>query len=305
MSSDEGASARAVLVVGLALAAGLVVATGSPLGAVATSLGGVLTWRGVSGYRTERRERTGFRTATGRVVDVRRERIDEDTQALVVISPNNPTGATIPEDVLEEICEIAWEHELLLITDDIYWELSFDDRPTTAGAIGDGPVVVLDGLSKSWLVPGWRAGWMAFRDPDDELAAIEETVMKQARLRLCAPAPMQAAIANAVEPNAGHFQEVRRRLERRAETVHERVQGTDALSMAEPEGAFYAFVRINDLDGSDKDWVLDLLEEEKVLTVPGSGFGDAGEGHFRMVYLPPVDQLEEAMDRIVRFAESR
>jgi hypothetical protein len=78
MSSDEGASARAVLVVGLALAAGLVVATGSPLGAVATSLGGVLTWRGVSGYRTERRERTGFRTATGRVVDVRRERIDED-----------------------------------------------------------------------------------------------------------------------------------------------------------------------------------------------------------------------------------
>ncbi|PSG96540.1 alanine aminotransferase [Thermoplasmatales archaeon SW_10_69_26] len=237
--------------------------------------------------------------------DAIRERIDEDTQALVVISPNNPTGATIPEDVLEEICEIAWEHELLLITDDIYWELSFGQRPTTAGAIGQGPVVVLDGLSKSWLVPGWRAGWMAFRDPDDELAGIKETVMKQARLRLCSPAPMQAAIANTLTPNADHLDDVRRRLRRRAETVYERVQSTQALSMAKPEGAFYAFVRIDDLEGSDKDWVLDLLEEEQVLTVHGSGFGDAGTGHFRMVYLPPVDVLEDAMDRIVRFAESR
>ncbi len=237
--------------------------------------------------------------------DAVRERVTEDTKALVVISPNNPTGAVVPEDTLEELCQIAWDNDLLLITDDIYWELSFGERPTTAASISDGPVVALGGLSKSWLVPGWRAGWMAFRDPDDELAGIKETVMKQARLRLCPPSPMQAAIAGALTPNAGHLSQVRARLRERAELVHERVQASDALSMAEPEGAFYAFVRIEDLDGPDKDWVLDLLEEEKVLTVHGSGFGDAGAGHFRMVYLAPPDTLDTAMDRIVEFAERR
>ncbi len=238
-------------------------------------------------------------------VDAIRERITDETQALVVISPNNPTGATVPEGTLEEICEIAWEEELLLVTDDIYWELSFGERPTTAGAVGDGPVVVLDGLSKSWLVPGWRAGWMCFRDPDDELADVQETVMKQARLRLCAPTSMQSAIANALRPDAPHFQHVRDRLADRARLVYDRVQETDALSMAEPEGAFYAFIRIEELgDRTDKAWVLDLLGEEHVLTVHGSGFGDAGTGHFRMVYLAPEDVLDEAMDRIVRFAES-
>jgi len=236
--------------------------------------------------------------------DAVRERVNEDTQALVVISPNNPTGSVVPEDTLEELCQIAWDHDLLLITDDIYWELSFGERPTTAASIGDGPVVALGGLSKSWLVPGWRAGWMAFRDPDDELAEIKETVMKQARLRLCPPSPMQAAIARVLQPGADHLDDVRDRLRSRAELVHEAVTSTDALSMAEPEGAFYAFVRIEDLDGSDKEWVLDLLREEKVLTVHGSGFGDTGGGHFRMVYLAPEDTLSEAMDRIVRFAEA-
>jgi aspartate/methionine/tyrosine aminotransferase len=233
-----------------------------------------------------------------------RERITEDTQAIVVISPNNPTGATIPEDTLREICEIAWANDLLPVTDDIYWELSFRERPTTAGSISDGPVVVLDGLSKSWLVPGWRAGWMAFRDPDDELVDLKETVMKQARLRLCSPAPMQDAIADVLEPDAPHFDDLRETLARRADLVYNRVQATDALSMAEPEGAFYAFVRIED-DVDDKRWVLDLLEEEHVLTVHGSGFGDAGEGHFRMVYLAPPETLDDAMDRIVSFAEQR
>lgn len=233
-----------------------------------------------------------------------RDRITERTRALVVISPNNPTGAIVPEQTLEEICELAWENDLLLVTDDIYWELSFGERPTTAGAIAGGPVVVLDGLSKSWLVPGWRAGWMAFRDPDDELTDIKETVMKQARLRLCSPAPVQTAIARALRADADHLQDVRETLERRARLVHDRVQATEALSMAEPEGAFYAFIRIEALDDlDDKTWVLELLEQEKVLVVHGSGFGDAGRGHFRMVYLAPEKTLDGALDRIVRFAE--
>lgn len=234
------------------------------------------------------------------------ELITDQTRALVLISPNNPTGATIPEATVKAMCELAWEHELLLITDDIYWELSFgEERPTTAGAVAGGPVVVLDGLSKSWLVPGWRAGWMAFRDPDDELAGIQETVMKQARLRLCSPAPMQHAIAKALVPDAPHFQTVRDKLAARAQVVADRISETDALEVSAPEGAFYAFVRINDLGGrTDRRWVLDLLEQEHVLTVHGSGFGQAGAGHFRMVFLPPEDVLDDALDRIIRFAES-
>ncbi len=235
-----------------------------------------------------------------------RKAITERTRAIVLISPNNPTGAILPEQTLREICEIAWEREILLITDDIYWELIFgENRPVTAGALPGGPVVVLDGLSKSWLVPGWRAGWMAFRDPDDELAAIQEAVMKQARLRLCAPGPVQHAIAKALEPNASHFQPLREKLAARARLVEARLAETDALDVAPLEGAFYAFVRINELGGrTDKQWVLDLLEQEKVLTVHGSGFGEAGAGHFRMVFLPQEDVLEEALDRVIRFAES-
>lgn len=230
--------------------------------------------------------------------------ITERTRALVLISPNNPTGAVIPRETLRALAELAWEQDLLLVSDDIYGELYFGSAPPSAGSLQGGPVLVLNGLSKSFLVPGWRAGYMVFHDPEDALGDLYETVMKQARLRLSAPGPMQHAIAKALRPNAPHLAGLRRTLAARARVVVDAIAGTDALDIVAPEGAFYAFVGINGQAGQDdKSWVLDLLDKEKVLCVPGSGFGAAGKGHFRMVFLPPEEVLEEAMTRIVRHAE--
>ena len=233
-----------------------------------------------------------------------RRLITPRTKALVVISPNNPTGAVVPRASLEGLAALAKEHGLLFISDEIYGELYFGERPPSTAAVTDVPLVVVNGFSKSWLVPGWRMGYMVFRDPNGELAEVREAVLKQARLRLSAPLPQQLALAEVLRPDAPHFQPLRERIARRAKLVAERVRESPYLDVVEPQGAFYAFVKIKDLGGrTDKQWVLDLLQEEKVLTVHGSGFGKSGLGHFRVVVLPDEATLGDAMDRVTRFAK--
>lgn len=225
------------------------------------------------------------------------------TKALVVISPNNPTGAVIPPRTLVGLAEIAREHGLLFVCDEIYGELWFEERLRSAAAHTDVPLVVVNGFSKAWLVPGWRMGYMAFRDRNGELAEVKEAVLKQARLRLSAPLPQQLALADVLRPDAPHFAPLRAKIARRAKLVAERVKESPYLDVVAPQGAFYAFVQVKDLGGrTDKQWVLDLLQEEKVLTVHGSGFGRSGTGHFRVVVLPDEATLDEACARIVKFA---
>lgn len=226
------------------------------------------------------------------------------TKAVVLISPNNPTGAIVPPAKVAEIARFCRERGILLIADEIYGELWFGERARSAAEIvPEGPLVVVSGFSKSWLVPGWRMGYMVFRDPAGDLAGVKEAVLKQARLRLSAPLPMQLALAEVLRPDAPHFADLRARLARRARLVADRVKESPHLELAAPQGAFYAFVKVKDLAGrSDKEWTLGLLEQEKVLAVHGSGFGKAGTGHFRMVVLPDEGTLGEAMERILRYA---
>lgn len=237
--------------------------------------------------------------------EVVRRLITPRTKALVVISPNNPTGAVVPRASLEGLARLAKEHGLLFISDEIYGELYFGaTAPPSTAAVTDVPLVVVNGFSKSWLVPGWRMGYMVFRDPAGELAEIREAVMKQARLRLSAPLPQQLALAEVLKPDAAHFKPLREKIARRAKLVADRVKESPYLDVVAPQGAFYAFIQVKDLGGrTDKQWVLDLLREEKVLTVHGSGFGKSGVGHFRVVVLPDEATLGEAMDRVTRFAK--
>jgi aspartate/methionine/tyrosine aminotransferase len=231
-------------------------------------------------------------------------RVTPRTKAIAVISPNNPTGAVYPKSILKAIAKLAHEKGIVLISDDIYSELVFDGEVAPSLAQEPGPCVVLNGFSKNWLVPGWRAGYVAFKHENGELADIKEGVLKQARSRLSASYPIQVAFAKALHAHAPHVPDLRRRLRQRAEIVVKRVAETENLTLAPPAGAFYALVGIpNNPWATDKEWVLNLLQEEKVLVVHGSGFGQSAAGHFRTVILPPPETLNEAFDRIIRFAD--
>jgi alanine-synthesizing transaminase len=230
-------------------------------------------------------------------------RVTPRTKAIAVISPNNPTGAVYPKAILKAIAKLAHEGGLVLISDDIYSELVFDGEVAPSLAQEPGPCIILNGFSKNWLVPGWRAGYVAFKH-EGELADIREGVLKQARSRLSASYPIQVALAHALRAHAPHVPDLRRRLRQRAELVVKRVAETSNLTLAPPAGAFYALVGVpRNPWPTDKEWVLNLLREEKVLVVHGSGFGQSAAGHFRTVILPPPETLNEAFDRIIRFAD--
>ncbi|HUR69960.1 MAG TPA: aminotransferase class I/II-fold pyridoxal phosphate-dependent enzyme [Candidatus Thermoplasmatota archaeon] len=232
-------------------------------------------------------------------------RISIRTKAIAVISPNNPTGAVYPKATVKAIAELAHRRGLILISDDIYSELVFaGDAVAPSPAQEPGPCIILNGFSKNWLVPGWRAGYVAFKHDNGELVDIKEGVMRQARSRLSASYPIQIALAKALQARAPHVPELRRKLRERAEIVVKRVSETENLTLSPPGGAFYALVGMPSNPWStDKEWVLNLLKEEKVLVVHGSGFGRSAMGHFRTVILPPPDVLNDAFDRIVRFAD--
>ena len=232
-------------------------------------------------------------------------RITSRTKAIAVISPNNPTGAVYPKATVQAIAKLAHERGIILISDDIYSELVFaGDGVAPSPAQEPGPCVILNGFSKSWLIPGWRAGYVAFKHANGELADIKEGVMRQARSRLSACYPIQVALTKALVARAPHVPELRRKLRERAELVVKRVAETENLTLSPPGGAFYALVGIpNNPWATDKEWVLNLLKEEKVLVVHGSGFGKSAAGHFRSVILPPPAVLDDAFDRIVRFAD--
>jgi aspartate/methionine/tyrosine aminotransferase len=228
------------------------------------------------------------------------------TKALCVITPNNPTGAVYPAAVVEKIAKLAHERGLVLIADDIYTQLVFTGGRDTAPSVADypGPVIVMNGFSKNWLVPGWRAGYVAFKH-EGELAEIREAVLKQARSRLCAPLPAQLAIAKVLTAKPAHLPGLRQRLKERADLVAKRVAESPDLTIAKPEGAFYSLVGIKSNPfPTDKEWVLGLLHHEHALAVHGSGFGSSARNHFRMVNLPPPETLDEAMARIIRYAKN-
>ncbi len=235
-------------------------------------------------------------------VDDIRKKITPKTKAIAVINPNNPTGAYYGEKVLREIADIVAEHNLFLISDEIYDKMLYDNEFISPAKIAkDVPMIILNGISKVYLAPGWRIGYLAIRDYENSLAEIREGIMKQARARLCANTPLQLGYLAALKGPQDHIRETMNRLRERRDYVAKRVQEIPGLSVVIPEGAFYMFIKV---DGcrDDKKFVLDMLREKHVLTVHGSGFCPIyGKGHFRIVNLPPVDYLAKAFDRIEEF----
>ena len=233
-------------------------------------------------------------------------RIDEKTRAIVIINPNNPTGAVYREEVLRGIIDLALEHNLVIFSDEIYDSLILDEIPhvSTASLNGDVPVITFNGLSKNYLAPGFRIGWGIVSGPEDELRDYVEAINKLLRARLCANHPIQWAIKVALEGEQDQLIEVRQKLRRRRDITVEMLNAIDGITCVKPEGAFYAFPRLH-IEGSDDEFVRELIRETGVVVVPGSGFGERpGTKHFRVVYLAPEEVLEKAYGRIDNFIRS-
>jgi alanine-synthesizing transaminase len=225
------------------------------------------------------------------------------TRALVVIDPNNPTGAIYPEATRRALIEIGEQHGLVILVDEVYGDLAYDGPvPPMALIDQDAPIISYSSLSKAYLAPGWRAGWMAVgRSPrlDPALAAIK----KLADGRLCSPGPMQYAVAAALTQDRSHQISFRRELRLRAELTTERLNRIAGMSCVAPRGAFYAMPKMTLPPGkTDVDYVLGLLRATGILVVYGSGFGtDAADGFFRVVFLAPPAELSAIYDEMASY----
>lgn len=229
------------------------------------------------------------------------------TRALVVINPNNPTGAVYPAGLLEKLVRIAERHRLTLLSDEIYDEILYDGARFTplARLAGPVPCLTFDGLSKVQRACGYRVGWLSLTGAPAQLGEIEHGLDLLASLRLCANVPGQWAIApslrgaDTISPltaPGGRLHEARR-------AVIDACAHSDFLELVNPMGALYAFPAVSRSilpAFDDDDFALDLLEQESVLIVPGSGFNHATRNHFRITLLPQADQLRDVFARIER-----
>ena len=234
-----------------------------------------------------------------------RSKITPRTRAISIISPNNPTGEVFDRKSLQHLIDVATEHNLYIITDEIYDKIVFDDQFTGIGKVAkDAPVILLNGYSKAYLMTGWRCGYVCFNTNSRGLDELRKNVPKLARVRISANLPVQVAAVEALRGPQTHIVELVEKLKKRRDYIVKRLSAIEGISCRMPHGAFYVFpkVYLNRCWEDDQQFVLDLLNKTGVLTVHGSGFGRAfGSSHFRIVYLPNEEVLEQAMDKLERF----
>lgn len=235
------------------------------------------------------------------------KKINSHTKGIVIINPNNPTGAVYDRECLLKLLEIARSHRLVLFADEIYDKLLFEKTHISAASLcSDVPVITFNGLSKSYLVPGWRTGWMIISNlttSDPYFGCIQKLL----DARLCSVSPQQFAIKAALNGPQDHIQETLRKLRQRRDLLHERLNRIPGIHCVKPESAFYAMPRLDSRKfDTDEDFVLELVRETGVLFVHGSGFEiRPGTKYFRIVFLPQTELLEEALDKLEEFMKTR
>ena len=236
-----------------------------------------------------------------------KSKITPKTRALCVINPNNPTGEVFDSKSLKQLIDVASEHDIYIICDEIYDRLVFDKEFTGIGKVAkDAPVILLNGFSKVYLMTGWRCGYICMNSDCPKLENIRNNIPKLARVRIATNLPVQKAAVAALEGPQEYIGQTVTKLKKRRDLVVKRLNEIDGISCKLPNGAFYTFPKIlHNGWKDDKDFVLDLLDKTGILTVHGSGFGESGKGHFRIVYLPEEQVLEQAMDKLTDFVNTR
>ncbi len=239
-----------------------------------------------------------------------RSKITPKTRAIVLINPNNPTGAVYPKEVLEQVIQVAREHQLIIYADEIYDKVLYDgvEHTSIASLADDVLFVTFGGLSKNYRAAGYRAGWLIVSGDKRHARDYIEGLTMLASMRLCSNVPAQHAIQTAL----GGYQSIDDlvtaggRLLRQRDLAHEMLTSIPGVSCVKPQGALYMFPRFDPAMypiEDDRQFILELLEEERVLVVQGTGFNWFTPDHFRLVFLPNVDDLSEAIQRIARFLE--
>lgn len=239
-----------------------------------------------------------------------RSKITPNTRGIVVINPNNPTGAVYKPQMQQALIDIAREHDLVVFADEIYDKILFDDQEyiPLASYADDLLIMTFSGLSKSYRVAGFRTGWMIVSGARDRATDFIEGLNILASMRLCSNVPTQHAIQTALGGHQSIFELTKPggRLYEQRNIAWELLNEIDGISCVKPKGALYLFPKIDTQRFNIKDdeqFVLDLLLAEKVLMVQGTGFNWPKPDHFRVVFLPHVEQLQESIGRVKRFLD--
>jgi tyrosine/nicotianamine family aminotransferase len=236
-------------------------------------------------------------------------KINKRTRLIVIVNPNNPCGSVYSKHEITKIIDIAAANNLPIAADEIYDRIVYDGEFTSvASAAKDVPVLGLNGFSKTYLMTGWRLGYLFVQDPNQKLSAVWEGIQRLSRVRVCAATPVQIAGAEALRGPQDHVPKMVAELKRRRDYACSRVNKIPGLHATKPAGAFYLFPRI-DLNSRWKDdvaFTTELLKETGVLVVNGSGFDPHyGKDHFRAVFLPPEEMLQEALDAIEAYMKKK
>ena len=233
-------------------------------------------------------------------------KMDDSVRLLVLINPNNPCGSVANAEEIDAVLSIAKAYpNCIVVADEIYDGLDFTGQhASVAKCSTEVPVVCLNGVSKVYYAPGWRIGYMAIHDPTQRMHLVRDGIERMLRSRLCASTPAQLGYLAGLESDRSWMDAYSQKVVAQRDVCVDRINGIDGLEVQSSGGAFYMFVKLTDPKWAedDKQFVLDLLHEEHVLVVHGSGFSpELGRGHFRIVYLPEISVLNEAFDRIERF----
>ena len=240
-----------------------------------------------------------------------RSKITAKTKAILLINPNNPTGAVYPDEVLLEVIKVAWEHDLVILSDEIYDRLVMDDmkHTSTAALAPDLPVITFNGLSKSHIICGFRCGWMCISGPESFTKPMIEAVQKLAAMRLCGNALSQLVIPAALEDDASTraMMVPGGRLYEQREATCAALDKIPGITYVKNHAAFYLFPRIDVKKfniTSDKQFAMDVLHGTHVLFIPGSGFDWPEPDHFRLVMLPDAATISAAIGNIGEFLKT-
>ena len=239
-------------------------------------------------------------------IDDLRSKITKKTRAIVLINPNNPTGSVYDRKTIKEILDIAGEHDLPVVSDEIYDQLTYEKEFVSAAHISkDVPVIGLNGFSKVYSMTGMRLGYMYFKGEGKQLETLKEGVEKECRIRICANTPVQIAATAALNGPQDCVKDIVDRLRQRRDFSWKRLNEIEGVSTTKPEGAFYIFPKIQGIGThwkNDMDFVVQLLKATGVLIVNGSGFDPVyGKGHARIVFLPPIEELGAAYNALEKF----
>jgi alanine-synthesizing transaminase len=242
-------------------------------------------------------------------IDDLRSKISPKTRAIVITNPN-PTGSVYSGKMIKEMLDIAGEHNLPVLSDEIYDQLTYEKEfVSTAHLSKDVPVVGLNGFSKVYQMTGWRLGYMYFKGEGKQLDDLKLGVEKQCRIRLCANTPVQIAGAAALDGPQDFVKGIVEKLKQRRDFAFKRLNEIEGITTTKPEGAFYIFPKIHDVGTrwkTDMEFVVELLRETGVLIVNGSGFDPVyGKDHARIVFLPPCNELEEAFNSLEQFMKKK